>query len=173
MNSYGGLSTFVIDTSLYKLPLEVLIQPITRRYKYNTYKKKNDFYKAKCFNPEKIKALRTAMNCTNVCIQVVFRSLFNPSEIETCLHCEDYWCAMYPTLNYLKEQQTYCNRLRTVKKNFNGMVSFRYIIYTLSNSIFVTGHKILIKIMFFEIHLGVNQVRKKSISKIVFILVQR
>ena len=139
MNSYGGLSTFVIDTSLYKLPLEVLIQPITRRYKYNTYKKKNDFYKAKCFNPEKIKELRTAMNCTNVCIQVVFRSLFNPSEIETCLHCEDYWCAMYPTLKYLKEQQTYCNRLRTVKKNFNGMVSFRYIIYTLSNSIFVTG----------------------------------
>ena len=71
-----------------------------------------------------MKELSIGNNCTNACIPVLFRSLFNALEIKTCKSYNDHWCALRDIHSYIVKQQETCMKPK-VEKYFNGMVFFK------------------------------------------------
>ena len=71
-----------------------------------------------------MKELSIENNCTNACTPVLFRSLFNASEIKTCESYNDHWCALRDIHSYIVKQQETCMKPK-VEKYFDGMVFFK------------------------------------------------
>ena len=94
---------FQIDTSLYNLPLEIEVMPLSRLHYYSLeqYIKKE---KIECFNTTRIKEEISAGNCKDSCIPINYRSLFRSSEIKTCVTYNDHFCALYSTFFYIKSK---------------------------------------------------------------------
>ena len=92
---------FQIDTSLYNLPLEIGVKPLSRLHYYSLEQniKKE---KLECFNTTRIKEELSTGNCKDSCIPINFRSLFNSSEIKTCVTYNDHFCALYSTFPYIE-----------------------------------------------------------------------
>ena len=94
---------FQIDTSLYNLPLEIEVIPLSRLH-YYSLEKNDKKEKNECFNTTRIKEELSANNCKDSCIPINFRSLFNSSDIKTCVNYNDHFCALYSTFPYIESK---------------------------------------------------------------------
>ena len=94
---------FQIDTSLYNLPLEIEVIPLSRLH-YYSLEQENKNEKMKCFNTTRVKEELSARNCKDSCIPINFRSLFSSSEIKTCVTYNDHFCALHSTFPYIESK---------------------------------------------------------------------
>ena len=94
---------FQIDTSLYNLPLEIGVTPLSRLHYYSVQQNIRK-EKMECFNTTRIREELSAGNCKDSCIPINFRSLFTFSDIKTCVNYNDHFCALYSTFFYIESK---------------------------------------------------------------------
>ena len=123
-------SPLKIETPYQRFPLHVQLMPLSRDY-YNSLKSKpEESYKheksnpKKCLEPEKIKMIQKAKNCTEFCLPFIYQAFFSNSTIlKICENFDDYFCALKDIHDYLQEEQLTCMK-PIIEKNFIGKANF-------------------------------------------------
>ena len=84
---FGHQPPFTVDTSPKSFPLEVSVYPLLREYSYPLLSEmavensNMDLSSENCFKPDMIVDLCNAGNCTEACIPIFLRSLFDTSDV--------------------------------------------------------------------------------------------
>ena len=130
---FGLDYAYVTTTPTNSFPLQLDINPLSRDFYYpvsfetrfpNSYIISSE----DCFSSQKIVAILQSLNCRELCIPIVLKSLFNTSNIEVCTSFESHFCGFWDIVHYVEQQLEFCSK-RSPEKYFKGLETPRTGLY--------------------------------------------
>ena len=122
---FGHDYAYVTTTPANTFPLQLDISPLSRDFYYpeslgTRFPHSNTISFEGCFSSQKIISILKSLNCRELCIPIVWHSLFDIADIAVCTSFDSHFCGFWDIGHYIEQQLEFCSSKRSPEKYFKG-----------------------------------------------------